>query len=103
MKKIIEYTFEGKKELGIVGKATPLNEYDAYYLGNRYGKNFDCDLKEDFQKLFELKDIFQDDLVENALNWIHDCYDCYYKEDFEDPQDDNPFNHLQGLIDKLEE
>lgn len=69
MKKIIEYTFEGKKELGIVGKATPL----------------------------------KDDLVENALNWIHDCYDCYYKEDFEDPQDDNPFNHLQGLIDKLEE
>lgn len=79
------------------------NEYDAYYLGNRYGKNFDCNLKEDFQKLFELKDIFQDDLVENALNWIHDCYDYYYKEDFEDPQADNPFNHLQGLIDKLEE
>ena len=45
------------------------NEYDAYYLGNRYGKNFDCNLK----------------------------------EDFEDPQADNPFNHLQGLIDKLEE
>ena len=21
------------------------NEYDAYYLGNRYGKNFDCNLK----------------------------------------------------------
>lgn len=26
MKKIIEYTFEGKKELGIVGKATPLKD-----------------------------------------------------------------------------
>lgn len=26
MKKIIEYTFEGKTELGIVGKATPLKD-----------------------------------------------------------------------------
>lgn len=48
------------------------NEYDAFYIGNKYG---DGTHKKEFELLANLKG----DKVPNALGWIKNCYDCYYK------------------------
>lgn len=65
------------------------NEYDAYYIGNKYG------VENSHKKEFKLLSNLKGDKVQNALNWIHDCYDCYYKNELEE---DNAFNYLRGII-----
>lgn len=70
------------------------NEYDAYLMMNRYsheeGKNTHA---KHFKLLAELKG----DKVPNALAWIHDCYDCYYKNEL---NEDSPFNYLRETIEQ---
>lgn len=63
------------------------NNYDAFYIGNRYG--IENTHEKEFKLLSEL------DGVENCLAWIHDCYDCYYKNEL---GEDNPFNYLRGVV-----
>ena len=50
------------------------NEYDAFYFENKYGENT-------HKKEFELLSNLKGDKVKNALSWIKDCYDCYYKNE----------------------
>lgn len=65
------------------------NNYDAYFMGNRYGT------ENTHAKQFELLSELKGDKVQNALNWIHDCYDCYYKDELDE---NSPFHYLRGII-----
>lgn len=65
------------------------NEYDAYYFANKYGAG--TTHKECFELLSDLKG----DKVANALAWIKNCYDCYYKDELEKG---NAFDYLESLI-----
>lgn len=71
------------------------NEYDAFYFENKYGE---CTHQKEFDLLAEL----EGDLVPNALRWIRECYDCYYKELLE-INEDNAFDYLGHLAERKEE
>ncbi len=64
------------------------NEYDAFYIENKYG---DGTHKKEFELLAKLKG----EKVLNALNWIRNCYDCYYKHE---NGEDSPFEYLRKVI-----
>lgn len=66
------------------------NDYDAFYMMNRYSWKDNTHAKE-----FEMLAKLGDDKVPRALAWIHDCYDCYYKGE---NTEDSPFNYLRGVI-----
>jgi len=66
------------------------NDYDAFYMMNRYSWESNTHAKE-FEMLAKLKD----DKVPRALAWIHDYYDCYYKDE---NTEDSPFNYLRVVI-----
>ncbi len=65
------------------------NNYDAFYIDNKYGNNTH---KEQFELLSQLKG----EKVQNAIGWIKDCYDCYYKDDYKG--DETAFAYLRSLI-----
>lgn len=65
------------------------NNYDAYFMGNRYGD------ENTHAKQFKLLSALKGDKVKNALAWIHDCYDCYYKDEL---GEDNPFDYLREIV-----
>ena len=65
------------------------NEYDAYYFANKYGAG--TTHKECFELLSDLKG----DKVERALNWIRNCWDCYYEYELEEG---NVFDYLESLL-----
>ena len=64
------------------------NEYDAFFIENKYGKGTHNDE-------FELLSTLKGDKVANALAWIKDCYDCYYKDEL---AKGNAFDYLESLI-----
>lgn len=70
------------------------NEYDAFLMMNRYSWEID---KNSHAKEFELLSKLKGEKVQNALAWIHDCYDCYYKDEIA-KNENNPFNYLRGSI-----
>lgn len=73
-----------------------LDSYDAYYIVNKY------DLKNNtHKKEFEmLIDLFKDSEMNlRAIQWIHNCYDCYYKNQYENDEE-SPFNYLKESINK---
>ena len=69
------------------------NEYDAFLMMNRYSWGNKNSHAKEFEMLSKLKDT----KVKNALAWIHDCYDCYYKDEIAKDKD-NPFNGVGKLI-----
>lgn len=69
------------------------NEYDAFLMMNRYSWGNKNSHAKEFEMLSKLKDT----KVKNALAWIHDCYDCYYKDEIAKDKD-NPFNYLREVI-----
>ena len=69
------------------------SEYDAFYIENKYS---DGTHKEEFELLSTLKG----EKVENALGWIKNCYDCFYKDEL---KDGNAFDYLESLIERKEE
>ena len=69
------------------------NEYDAFLMMNRYSWLN----KNSHSKEFEILSKLKDTKVKNALAWIHDCYDCYYKDEIAKDKD-NPFNYLREVI-----
>lgn len=72
------------------------NEYDAFTMMNRYSWEEDENTHANqFKILIDAK--LKGDKVVNALHWIHDCYDCYYKNEVEEDEN-NPFNYLRGVI-----
>lgn len=66
------------------------NEYDAFYFSNKYGEGTHHD------EFMMLHNNLDGDKVSNALGWIQNCYDCYYKDEC---QKGDVFDYLQGLID----
>lgn len=68
------------------------NEYDAFFIENKYGD-------ETHNEEFELLSTLKGDKVINALAWIKDCYDCYYKDELEEG---NAFDYLESLIGETE-
>ena len=69
------------------------NEYDAFYFGNKYG---DGTHPEEFKILSELKGEY----VVNALMWIKHCYDCYYKDEYDDK---SAFTYLRKIAEGMSE
>lgn len=63
------------------------NEYDAFYFENKYGEGTH---PEEFKILEEL----EGDLVPNAIGWIRNCYDCYYKHELDE---DSAFAYLEKI------
>lgn len=73
-----------------------LNEYDAYYIVNKYDKENNTHKKQ-FDMLL---DLFKDnEMCMKALNWIHDCYDCFYKSEFENDEG-SAFAYLKTSINR---
>lgn len=68
------------------------NEYDAFYMMNRYSWEKD---ENTHAKEFKMLSTLKGDKVQNALAWIHDCYDCYYKDELDE---DNAFAYLETVI-----
>lgn len=64
------------------------NEYDAFYIENKYG---DCTHKKEFILLKNLTG----DRVQSALSWIRYHYDCYYKSE---NGKDSPFHYLRECV-----
>ena len=74
-----------------------LDSYDAYYFINKYSELDKNTHNSQFSILYEfLKD---DEMSMRALNWIKNCYDCYYKKQFENDEE-SPFYYLKGAINK---
>lgn len=67
------------------------NNYDAFLFNNKYGENTH---KKQF-KLLEEK-FKKDEMSMKAIKWIKNCYDCYYKEDFND--DKSAFAYLKKQL-----
>lgn len=70
------------------------DEYDAFLMMNRYSWEIG---KNSHAKEFELLSKLRGDKIQNALRWIHDCYDCYYKQEIKKDKN-NPFNYLREVI-----
>ena len=76
-----------------------LDEYDAYYIVNKYGKFEDesCTHHKEFMLLNNF--VKDDELGNSALNWIRYAYDCYYKEEVLG-NENTAFSYLKKLIEK---
>lgn len=68
------------------------NEYDAYDIENKYGEGTH---PREFEILYQLRG----DLVINALGWIKNCYDCYYKNEL---TEESAFAYLESLAKRYE-
>ena len=68
--------------------------YDAYFIGNKYGEGT-------HKKQFDLLSTLEGDKVKIAIAWIRDCYDCYYKSDFEN-EEGTAFEYLRNICKKYE-
>ena len=53
------------------------NDYDAFYITNKYG---DGTHGKEFGIIIEATK--GDSKAVQAIGWIKNCYDCYYKADF---------------------
>lgn len=71
------------------------DEYDAFYITNKYSTFETCTHPKEFNLLSQVKG----DNVKNALMWIHDCWDCYYRN--EELPIGNAFDYLQKCIYKM--
>ena len=70
--------------------------YDAFYIENKYGSNT-------HQKQFDLlEQNVKGDKMPNALGWIKNCYDCYYKNEYED-ESGTAFEYIRNQINEVEE
>jgi len=67
-------------------------EYDAFFVENKYGEGT-------HKKQFDtLKEVLKDDEMSmRALNWIHDCYDCYYKDEHKNHVDKTKYNERSAF------
>ena len=70
--------------------------YDAFYIENKYGTNT-------HQKQFDLLEKkLKGDKLPNALGWIKNCYDCYYKDEYKD-ESGTAFEYIRNLINEVKE
>lgn len=73
------------------------NDYDAYYFINKYSELDKNTHGEQLGMLIEL--LKDDEMSMKALDWIKNVYDCYYKHEYEEDED-NAFNYLKNAIEK---
>lgn len=73
-----------------------LDSYDAYYIANKYDEKNNTHKKE-FKMLIDLFENSEMDL--RAIQWIHNCYDCYYKSQYENDEK-SPFAYLKASINR---
>lgn len=81
------------------------NEYDAFEIRNKYqgGSNGElvfskkCSHYKQFVSVWNL--VHNDARACNAVWWIRDFYDCYYKDELDE---NSSFAYLEGLIKELE-
>mgnify|MGYP006956326525 FL=1 len=73
-----------------------LDSYDAYYIANKYDEKNNTHKKE-FKMLIDLFENSEMDL--RAIQWIHNCYDCYYKSQYENDEE-SPFAYLKKSINR---
>ena len=74
-----------------------LESYDAYYFINKYS---DLDKNTHGKQLKILYELFDNDyMCKKALNWIQYAYECYYKQQVEEDEE-NAFNYLKKAIEK---
>lgn len=73
--------------------------YDAYYFINKYDDLEKNTHKEQFELL--INQLEDDEMSMKAINWIKICYDSYYKNEFDDEQEDNAFNYLRNKIEEI--
>lgn len=74
-----------------------LDSYDAYYFINKYSELDENTHGTQLSMLYEL--LKDDNMSMKALNWIKNAYDCYFKEEVKE-DDDNAFNYLKKQINK---
>jgi len=67
------------------------NNYDAFYIKNKYGEGTH---EKEFTLLNQLAT--PENKVSNALLWIKECYDCYYKDEYDNKE--SAFSYLYTLI-----
>lgn len=67
------------------------NEYDAYYIENKYG---DGTHKEEF----DLINSILPDKHKGSLNRIRNCYDCYYKNQL---NENSAFAYLEQILKEI--
>lgn len=73
------------------------DSYDAFFRVNKYSTLEDLGNnthKAEFELLFE--NFKNDEKCVKAIKWIMVCYDCYYKEEFNDGND--AFSYLRNKI-----
>lgn len=73
------------------------DNYDAFFINNKYTSldNLgDNTHKQEFKLLFEK--FKNDEMSMKAIKWIMNCYDCYYKDEFNDGND--AFSYLRNKI-----
>ncbi len=80
-----------KKELEALKEIQ--NNYDAFYIANKYGDNGTHEKEFNILKEFIKNDIYG----KRALNWIRHEYDCYYLKDFIGTKG-TAFAYLEELI-----
>lgn len=66
-----------------------MNSYDAFLMVNKYGDNT-------HKKQFEILSQLKGEKVNQALGWIKNCYDCHYKNEFENDKN-SAFAYLRSL------
>ena len=74
------------------------DSYDAYYFANKYGEV--STHKDEFNRLYGLLGNY--DMPNRALDWMRHCYDCYYKNEYENKDNSNPFYYLQCVLNDLQ-
>lgn len=74
-----------------------IESYDAYYVINKYS---DLDKTTHATEFIELTKLLENnEQALNALGWIRNCYDCYYKKELDEEENqDNAFNFLKNKI-----
>lgn len=76
------------------------DSYDAFLIYNKYTSLEDLSdntHKKEFELLFKI--LKEDEMCVKALNWILNCYDYYYKDEFNDGKD--AFSYLRNKIEEI--
>ncbi len=91
-----------KKEDYLNMLKTLLDEYDAFYFMNKYCTLENLKNNTNEYEFTNLYNLLKTDMVSiKALNWILNCYDCYYKNEVESDQD-SAFGYLKNKIESNE-
>lgn len=75
------------------------NSYDAYLINNKYGSIEGNTHEKEFKILIDR--FKNDEMSMKAINWILNCYDYYYKDEFSD--DKSAFAFLKNRLEEVKD